>query len=231
MKRFISRGAALLVMSAASIVAAHAEPITFNFTFSSAAVSNRPSGQFPNYHGFSAAVVHGQAAATATGSITFERALLANPGANDFTLPDPAVLALTVTVSNASSGNGTFTLSDFNEVIFDTNGGTLNFNQELVGQPTSEDPWGTPSGGAGGDFNFFIPQAARQQGAALPPNGVFWFTLGADGGNADSMQLTSLALAGPAAAAVPALSPWTLAALAGLLGLMATALLRRIRGN
>lgn len=232
MKRLMQRGA-LLAISAMGIGAAHAAPITLNFTFSAAAVQGDKGGQTPPYHGNSALKPQAGSNATATGSITFESTLLANPGDNEFDLPNPAVLALTVTVSNASSGNGTFGIADFASITFNTNGGTLNFNQQLVGQPTDGDPWGTPSLGDGGDFNFFIPSVPARQQAVTPPTGVFWFTLGADGGDADAMQLTSLALAGPAAAtvAVPTLSSWMLALLAGLLGLGATALLYRIRGS
>ena len=235
MKRFTPRLVALLGAGMLSM-GAHAAPITFDFTFSAAALPpDRPAGgTFPDYRGFSAPVVRAAAVATATGSITFESTLLANPGENDFILPNPAVLALTVKVSNAASGNGSFTIADFNEVYFKTNGGTLNFNQQLVGQPTQGDTWGTPSSGAGGDFNFFIPMVgAKSSAVASPPSGVFWFTIAADGGNEDSMQLASMAIAAPAATAtsVPTLSAWMLAALAGLLALATTVFLNGIRSR
>jgi len=142
---------------------AWAAPITFFFTFAD------PSGP-----------------ARATGFITFERTLLPNPGNTNFDLPDPAVLDLSVTVTGAASGNGTFTLADFSRVAWDTNGGMLDFSRELVGQPTSNDPWGTISGlGGGGDFNLF-----RAVGSA--PNGEFFFTLCANNGTADCMELQTM---------------------------------------
>jgi hypothetical protein len=63
----------------------------------------------------------------------------------------------------------------------------------------------------------------------LPPNGVFFFTLGADQGNGEDMVLTSAVVAATAAAApTPTLSPWSLLALAvGLLGFGAWFGLRR----
>jgi hypothetical protein len=183
-------------LAAWGVTSAIAAPVTFNFTFAG-------NG------------------ATATGFITFESTLLNNPGNNDFELPNPAVLALHVTVSGASAGNGNFNIGSFNEVFFNTNGGTLDFSHALVGQPTSGSPWGTPDSD-GGDFNLFS--------AAPPgPRGVDFFTLGANGGDAQAMTLTTMALAAPASAAVatPTLEDWNLIALAALLGIAGAFLLRR----
>jgi hypothetical protein len=219
---------ALLMTSLAT-----AAPVTFNFTFDDPGSS-----------------------ALAVGSITFEDTLVANPGFNNFALPDPAVLALTVTVTGASSGNGTFGINDFVRVVFDTNGGTFNFSAELVGQPTDGLPFGTqipdlpPAkaqfyAGDAGDLNLFsvggITRADSSERYAnrttpaggigpLPPEGVFWFLLGADGGTAEAMALVSMAPAGggggagAAPIAVPTLGFW--ASLILCLGLVGVALTR-----
>jgi hypothetical protein len=154
---------------------------------------------------------YSQGAATATGSITFESTLLNNPGTNNFTLPNAAVLALQVTVSGATSGNGTFGIGSFTGVSFSTGGGTLNLGTELVGQPTPGGPWG-PLGG--GDFNLF-------SAIAPAPTGVDPFILGANQGTADAMTLRTVAPAAPAPAAaapIPALSLGDLLFLALVLG-------------
>jgi hypothetical protein len=181
---------ALLAGAATSSVAA---PITFNFTYAGGG-------------------------ATATGFITFESTLLANPGTNDFTLPNPAVLALQVKVSDATAGNGTYRIEAFGRVVFDTKGATLNLSQNLVGQSTSGGPWGTPSGCCG-DFNLF-PQLI---GA---PRGVSFFTLGANQGVANLMTLSQMTPA--SIAAVPTLDAWKLAVLVLLVGGAGITLVRRI---
>lgn len=213
--------AACLFMSAAQ-----ASPVTFNFSFSSAASPPPVTASAPNPL-YPKAAVAVPSTAVITGSITFESTLLANPGINGFTLPNPAVLALNVTVSGAASGNGTYGLSDFNEVVFSTNGGTLDFSKELVGQPTSGAPWGTAYNGTAGDFNLF--------GKGLPdlaPIGENYFTLCAGAGQSGCASLTSaINAAAVAAAPAPALNRWTLAALAGLLALVGFIGLRRYRAT
>jgi hypothetical protein len=131
----------------------------------------------------------------------------------------PFVSALSITISGASSGNGTFGLADFDTVLLWTNGVTLDFTKELIGQPTAVDPFGTPSSN-GGDFNLFN----RTQSTSLTaPDGVFFFQLGANAGTGDSMLLTSFR---PAGAAVP--EPTSIALLATSLGLTGIAV-RRFR--
>jgi len=187
-----------VALAAATATLASASPITFNFTY---------AGQ----------------GATAVGSVTFESTLLANPGSNDFLLPNPAVLALTVTVSGASTGNGTFGIGSFTEISFDTGNATLNFAQDLVGQTTPGGPWGTPSGCCG-DFNLFTSGPPA-------PNGVFFFTLGADDGDAAAMTIKHVTPAATVAPAqVPALEHWKLGLLALLVAAMGIVLLWR-RGS
>ena len=202
--------------------AVQAAPITFNFNFAS-----------PN------------SSAQAIGYITFDDALLLNPGYNDFELPDPAVLALSVTVSGATAGNGTFSLSNFCYVIFDTNGASLDFSRQLVGQPTPGDPWGMPSEGGGGtptvsardggegdagDFNLLACQGPSGAGV---PSGEYPFALLPDSGSEDDiMELVSMLRDGAAAsssAPIPTLSWHALLLLAGLMGLFGMWTVRRNR--
>ena len=120
--------------------------------------------------------------ATAFGTITLEDP--PNPGSSsDFS----KVISLTLTVSGASSGNGTFTKSDFIGWSWATNGGTLDLDAELVGQDTLDLPWGTDifEGGAG-DFQLF---AAQGSGA---PNGTWLFQQTTSEGSGDPMFLTSM---------------------------------------
>lgn len=205
--------------------AAQASPITFNFTYSGANITPPPpalaSPKYPN-----APKAASGNSAVITGSVTFESTLLPNPGVLDVNLPNPAVLALNVTVTGASAGNGTYGLSDFAGIVFNTGGGTLDFNQPLIGQPTSTSTWGAlPSSGEAGDFNLFglgSPNSA--------PIGEDYFTLCTNGGSGDCTQLVSAINAAAASATpTPALSTWTLAALAGLLALAGFIGLRRHR--
>ncbi len=193
---------------------ANAAPISFQFTFDDPAST-----------------------AQAVGSITFESTLLQNPGANNFTLPNPAVLALNVTVSGSASGNGTFSITDFTGVVFDTFGGTLNFGNQLVGQPTSGGSWGTPDGNSG-DFNLFSTGPARgpsnygqpqtaPNGANTPPDGVFFFTLGANGGAGEPMVLVGMNAAGGLAPTTLPIGRSAWIALTGLLALAGLIVFRR----
>lgn len=131
---------------------------------------------------------------TAAGFITFDANQMTNPFSG---ISYDAVLDLQVTVAGASSGNGTFTRDDFSEIYWDSNGGTMDFGTELVGQPTSDWDWGTSlSDGQAGDFNIFT--SFNTAGA---PNGNYFFLLGADEGQAENMSLRTFA---PGPAEIPA---------------------------
>lgn len=128
--------------------------------------------------------------ATATGQITLDLTTLPNPGGPAFDMYND-IASLTVTVVGATSGNGTWTRADLcacsalgTFTYWDTGGVALNMNQQLVGQPTLGNPWGTPDG-ISGDFNFFFTNGG--------PLGTFFFTMTSDGGLEDSMLLTSVA--------------------------------------
>lgn len=220
----VTRKLALTIALLGAAAQAAAEPVRLNFIF------QQESGP-----------------ATATGYVVFETDLIANPGINDIGLPSPAVLDLSVTVAGAASGNGSFGIEDFCGLVFDTQGGTLDFTRELVGQPTLGDPWATtvPEGdrstlgesGTSGDFNLFACGSNLQPGeryaesrvvqGSLAPNGVWWFTLGADGGSGDAMRLVSMAPAGVQGhRPVPASTAWSLAGLMVLLAGLGMAALR-----
>ena len=105
--------------------------------------------------------------AFATGLITLDTATLPNPG---FYLSPTALpsflLDLTITVSGAGAGDGTFTMSDFQGMIWYTGGGTLDLTRQLVGQPIggSSSTWGRSGAG---DFNFFTSAPAAPSGSLL----------------------------------------------------------------
>jgi hypothetical protein len=124
--------------------------------------------------------------ASANGLIDFDPSLISNPG---YTNPLP-VNSFSITVTGASSGNGTFSLADYNNFFLATSGGTLDFTKQLVGQPTSNDPWGTPSFG-GGDFNIISILGA--------PTAASQFQIATSGGFGDLLQLTSFAPLAPLA--------------------------------
>jgi hypothetical protein len=92
---------------------------------------------------------------------------------------------LQLTVVGATSGNGTFQKSDFGQIVWFTNGGTLNLNQALIGQATANKPWGTAFTGSAGDFNLF-----QASGSPSAPNGTDYFEL-TPSGSSNRMRLVS----------------------------------------
>ena len=132
--------------------------------------------------------------ATATGLMTLDLTTLPNPTGSVDISND--ITSLTVTVSGAPIGNGTFTKTDLNFTYWWTGGVTLNMLTQLVGQPTTGNPWGTPDG-TSGDFNLFFNPPG--------PYGSWYFTMTtsipAHASNlltGDPMVLTSFAPADPA---------------------------------
>ncbi len=161
--------------------------------------------------------------ASAVGYFTIDSALLPNPGntPTNFSTPnisidnpsDPAfnakspitalIKSLSLTVTGSGLGDGTYTLDDYPDggVIWNTNGATLDFSKELVGQKTQGLPWGsivsTPPGDKysdsylnpanyGGDFNIF-------DAPTCVPTGVETFVLATCSASGDTklMRLTS----------------------------------------
>jgi hypothetical protein len=166
--------------------------------------------------------------ASATGFITFDDAVL--PQVRDpeidtdrsIDLPSAAVSGLGITITGATSGNGTFGPSDFDSIVFWAPS-ALDLTKELIGQVLSNGcAFGKDASLCGGvdeedadragDFNLF-----RQVPSA--PNGVWYFALettGEDSLGGDGLMVTAMR-----PRAIP--EPTTLALVGlGLAGLGAT---------
>ena len=124
--------------------------------------------------------------ASATGFIDFDPAQISNPGGTFNLIVDD----FSITLTGATVGNGTFTLSDFAAIRFFTPPNSpLDFTQELVGQPAipPDLPFGTPGTfRQAGDFNIF----ANNPNA---PTGTFFFKLTTANSSGESLTLTSFA--------------------------------------
>lgn len=150
--------------------------------------------------------------ATATGFIEFDDTVIPNVGFQN-TIPISDVIDLGITINGSVGGNGTFGKSDFGFIYFATPT-SLDFTQELIGQPVSggTDWYGNNDGGSGGDFNLF-----GNTGDA--PFGTWYFTLTTAGG--DSMRVTSMTPAG----GVPEPASWAM--MIGGFGMVGAAMRRR----
>jgi hypothetical protein len=143
--------------------------------------------------------------AIASGTITLNLGAMNNPGQTDQDVTS-FVTDFSLTVSGASAGNGTFDFADYNGdstyggFYLETDGGTLDFTSQLVGQATLGAPWGSEFGtGEASDFNIFANGTNPSA-----PNGTGYFELTTDDGEGDTMGLTSFAPAVPEPAlAVP----------------------------
>ena len=157
----------LIVAAGLTSFAADADAVTtFNIQYSGAIFGNNSS---------------------AVGTIILDETQLSQ----SFSSPSPfgtTVLGLSLTVSGAPGGNGTFTLSDFTSWQWTTGGTTFDYSQDLVGQTLQ-------GGGVFGSisiwnlgFNLF------NTGSSSAPSGVSdSFVLVTEQGEAedDPMQLTS----------------------------------------
>lgn len=214
MNRLFIAACLMAILVAASPAAASL--MTFNFTFTGAA--------------------YGDNNAVATGDITFDSVLLTIPGRYVY---DPSslytnygthipglVTALNLTVTGSTDGDGTFSLSNYAAVVFDTS--TLlamDLTKQLVGQATTSPTgkkWGyseiipesDPPTSYTGDFQLFASSVIPLP-FVVAPSGIAPFQLGSNGaqGN-DGMQLTSFV-----AVAVPEPTTYVLLALGlGIVG-------------
>jgi len=154
----------LIVAAGLTSFAANANAVTtFNIRYSGASFGNN---------------------ASAVGTVTLDETQLSQQFS--FTGFGTAVLGLSLTVSGASSGNGTFTFSDFSSWRWDTNGTTLDYSKELVGQTLQGGHiFGTSD--AYSDFNVF----GNNLGSGAP-YGTSYFVLRTQGGMGDALQMTSM---------------------------------------
>jgi PEP-CTERM motif-containing protein len=153
-----SKGSMVLVVLVMLIARdTSALPITFDLTYSGFEFGN---------------------AATAVGTITFDDTVLPNPGTLvNVTSATLGVTDFSITVSGASSGNGTFGLASVTNWIWIV-GSPLNLTQQLVGQP---------------GFNDFNWCGFLFDGCAPPaPGGVAAFTIQTNAETGDSLRLTSM---------------------------------------
>jgi hypothetical protein len=156
--------------------------------------------------------------ASARGYITFDGALMQNPFSGSIAIPGPEILDLSVTVSGAAAGNGSYGMNEFSSIYWDSEQTLLDLGIELVGQPTLGLPWGTiPSNADAGDFNLFANGAGPGEDSTTPalytpeapgapagaPVGGWFFTLIADGGQADRMVIKSMVPGAPGNGTAP----------------------------
>ena len=146
--------------------------------------------------------------ASASGQITLDLTKLTNPtplgGLGIDIVSD--ITSVTVTVTGASAGNGSFTESDLcacstlgTSTLWNTNGTTVDMQKDILAQLTVD----------GGDFNlFFTPPG---------PQGSQELTLTTNGLSGDAMEMTQFAPA-LGRAAVPEPATWMMMGL-GFAGL------------
>ena len=195
-RTFSTAGAVTTITTAIVLVASPAQAIKFNLLW-----SGQPFGN----------------GASADGFIDFDPSQVPNPG-ETFNL---AVNDFSITIKDAAIGNGTFTLSNFGNFRFVTPPNSpLDFTRELVGQTpaTGSDPFGTRSGGNGGDFNIF-----SNNSNSAAPTGTNFFRITTSRGAGQNLALTSFA---PASDPTPIPTP---APLLGAIGMGVAAVRKRMR--
>jgi hypothetical protein len=133
--------------------------------------------------------------ATATGVIGLD--LTTIPAAPNIVHSLAGITSFTITITGASAGNGTFTLTDFGSFIFQSSGITLNYTTDLMAQN------GGTMFSSVGDFNIFGSTATAPVGVS--PN---TFLTDGSGSNGDFLELTSFTPASVVPAGVPDIAAW-----------------------
>jgi hypothetical protein len=188
------RGAVLaLVLACGFVGSAFARSVTFTIQWSGQYFSN---------------------AASATGFITFDDALLPSVGVSDYVPLAPAVSGFGLTVTGAQTGNGTFDMSHFDAILFATPS-PLDLGTELIGQALAGTegctfgPNASESSPCGAGAFVLVPGTAGLTAGAPYP--VLPFVVWAGAGQGDPMMLMSMA---------PVPEPETCAMLLAGLGLL-----------
>jgi hypothetical protein len=203
----ISRTLGLALGAAVSLSAANATLWDFTIEYSGASFGNT---------------------ATGVGTVTIDDAFLLNPGDSSISgtpiVPGQAVVGVSLTITGASSGNGTFTTEDFDGGFFLRILDALTLDAEWMGQPQPHNGslWGDPSTTTH-DFNLFTTQDGV-------PDGEWFYTLRTDfqsqseGPIGDQLLLVSFR---PAEVNVDVPEASTMAGGIGLAGLAGWHLMRR----
>jgi len=159
--------------------------------------------------------------ASASGTMTLDLTTLMNPTPLGGVGVDISsdITSLTVTVTGASAGNGSYTLTDLcgcselvppTRTLWNTNGATVNMNGDVLAQLTAAD----------GDFNLFF--------TAPGPQGSQELTLTTNGLSGDPMEMTKFAPTVGRRAPVPEPATWVMMGL-GFAGLAFAGLRARRR--
>lgn len=150
--------AASLVVPA---LAAHATLATFNLRW-----EGTPPGGQP---------------VTATGRITFDTDVLprrlSGSSYPSISLPHPAVTDLEITVIGSQQGDGTFTLEQYDSLLFFVGGSGLDLSRELIGQVLDNGLVFGPSslGGVDGASGGF--ELNNDSGPGSLPESMWWFNI------------------------------------------------------
>ena len=127
--------------------------------------------------------------ASAVGLLTMDDQITPNPTSEPSFLyfgEGQAILELDLTVNNATSGNGSFSLTDFDYVSWDTGGDSLDWSLQLIGQAVDNGGWGTATDGTVGDFGLWANANSNA------PSASGFFVIKTNNGTGDALRLVSM---------------------------------------